>query len=88
MAVRGQHDLLVEIDQAVEGVEEFFLGAVLAADKLNIIDQQNIHRAVFLTEQGGGAVADSLDQIIGEVLGRHVQNAEAALLAGVGDGLQ
>jgi hypothetical protein len=42
IAVAGQDDLLAAFQQAVEGVEKFFLGALLARQKLHVVDQQGV----------------------------------------------
>ena len=39
--------------QDIEGMEEFLLRAVLAADEMDVIDEQNVCAAVFLVELGG-----------------------------------
>jgi hypothetical protein len=36
--------------QRVEGVEELLLHAFLAAQELDVVDQQQVHRAVLLAE--------------------------------------
>ena len=35
--------MLLAVEQRVEGVEEFFLRAVLAGEKLDVVDQQRVH---------------------------------------------
>ena len=40
--VGGQHDLLVGVIERVEGVEEFLLHRLLAAEKLHVVHQQHI----------------------------------------------
>jgi len=35
--------------QRVEGVEEFFLSGFLASDELNVVNQEDINLAIFLT---------------------------------------
>ena len=50
IGVAGDDHLLVRIDQRIEGVEEFLLRAVLSAEELNIVDQQQIQRVVVLLE--------------------------------------
>ena len=46
VAVAGQDDLLLAVEQRVERVEEFFLRAVLAGEELDVVDQQRIERPV------------------------------------------
>ena len=42
VAVAGQDDLLLAVEQRVEGVEELLLRAVLAGEELDVVDQQRI----------------------------------------------
>ena len=44
--VARDDDLLVGLDHRVEQVEEFLLGAALAAEELDVVDQQDVERAV------------------------------------------
>ena len=50
IGVAGDHDLLVRLDQRVESVEELFLGAALAAEELDVVDQQQVERVVVALE--------------------------------------
>ena len=50
VGVAGDDDLLVRLDQRVEEVEELFLRPVLAAEELDVVDQQQIERAVVALE--------------------------------------
>ncbi len=56
VGIAGNDYLLVRFDQRVEGVEKFLLGAVLAAEKLDIVDQQKVQRVVVLLEAVEGLV--------------------------------
>ena len=44
-------DLLLVLVELVEGVEEFFLRALLAGEDLNIVDQQHVRRAIVPMKQ-------------------------------------
>ena len=50
VGVAGDDDLLVRLDQRVEEVEELFLRAVLAVEELDVVDQQQVERAVVALE--------------------------------------
>ena len=50
IGVAGDDDLLVRLDQRVEQVEELFLRAALAAEELDVVDQQQVERAVIALE--------------------------------------
>mgnify|MGYP003602457872 CR=1 FL=1 len=78
-AVAGHHDLLVAVEQRVEGVEELLLDALLAAEELHVVDQQHVHAAVLLAELHQRVVRQRVDVLVGEFLGRHVRDARAGL---------
>ena len=48
--VAGHDDLLVAVEEGVEGVEELLLHALLAAEEMNVVDQQQVDVAVLLAE--------------------------------------
>ena len=53
----------------VEGVEELFLGSLLARDELHVVDQQHARVAVLESEIVGAVLADRLDELVGERFG-------------------
>ena len=67
--ISGNDDLFVLIDQRVKGVEEFFLGRILARDELHIIHHQHIDRAEKFLEIHDLLVAKGLHKAIHELLG-------------------
>ena len=85
--VGGQHDLLVGLEQRVERVEELVLRAVLAGEELDVVDQQHVAAlAVLAAELVHLPVADAVDVLVHERLGREVQDAPLrVLLADAGD---
>src|SRR5438105_661254 len=50
IGIAGDYDLLVGLDQRIEEVEEFLLRPALAAEKLDVIDEQKVERAVMSLE--------------------------------------
>ncbi len=46
VGVAGDDDLLVRLDQRVEQVEELLLRAALAAEELDVVDEQQVERAI------------------------------------------
>ncbi|MBA7470928.1 hypothetical protein ES707_06218 [subsurface metagenome] len=62
--------------QLVEGVEEALLGLLLAADKLDIIYQQHINKAVFSAELAGAPGLDGTDELVGELLGADIERLD------------
>jgi hypothetical protein len=67
--------------KVVEGVEELLLGAFLAGDELDVIDQEEIDGAVLGAELGGSVVADRVDQLVREALRREIEQAERGVEA-------
>src|SRR5690606_40664835 len=59
--VAGEDNLLLRLEQVVEGVEEFLLNALLAAEKVDVVDEKNIGVAVALTELGEGVFLNGRD---------------------------
>ena len=49
-AVAREDDLLMAVEEGVEGVEEFLLRALLAGEELDVVDQQHVRLAVALAE--------------------------------------
>ena len=64
--VRAKDDLFLRAVQSIKGMEKFFLRAFFLGNKLNIIDEQNINIAVFISKFLVFIAADGIDQFIGE----------------------
>jgi hypothetical protein len=75
-AVARDDDLPVRLVEVVERVKELLLGALLARDELDVVDQQEIDGAIPVPEVGRLVVADGADQLVGELLGREVLDTE------------
>ncbi len=60
--------------ERVEGVEKFFLRAVLSRDKLNVVHEKNIRLAVFFPEFQIFSFADRADELVCELLALNVNN--------------
>ncbi len=63
VAVAGENHLLAALKQGVEGVEELFLGTLLAGKELDVVDQQRIHRAVEALELVDRVELQRLDHV-------------------------
>ena len=63
--------------QGVERVEELFLRLLLVFQELDVVDEQDIDFAVAATETLGLAVADRVDEVVGELFGTDVTHAGA-----------
>jgi hypothetical protein len=70
--VAREHDLLVSLVQAVEGVEELLLDAFLAGEELDVIDEEDIGLALAPAKTHQLAVLDRVDEFVGELLDRNV----------------
>ena len=80
----------MRFDQRIEGVEELLLSSVLAAEELDIVDQQQIQRVVVLLEAVEGLVLVSAHYVGHVLLGVNVADLGVgiAILHQVADGLQ
>ena len=70
-------------------MEEFFLRLLLAGDELNIVHQQQVGLTVLLAHLGGFALADGVDQFVGEIVALHVCDLGVGVVAAdhIGDGV-
>ncbi len=67
--VAGEHDLLAGAVERVEGVDELLLGALLALEHLDVVDQQRVELAVALLEALGPLAAQRGHELGREPLG-------------------
>src|SRR5437879_4128877 len=63
--------------ERIEGVEELFFGAVLAGQKLNVVDEQHVDGAVLVAELAHARGGDGTDDLVGELFRRQVDDALA-----------
>ena len=80
--VAGEHDLLVRLVQRVERVEKFLLDALLAGEKLDVVNQQHVGLAVFFAEADELVVLNAVNVFVREFLGRDVGDARAFFVRG------
>ena len=87
--VARDDDLAAGFVERVERVEELVLRGFLAAEKLDVIDEQEIGLAVPAPEVVGGAALNRGDEFVGELLGADVGDASVGEARDdvVGDGL-
>src|SRR5262249_51777152 len=64
--VGGNDDLPVLVNQRIEGVKEFFLRRILAADELDVVDHQQVDRAELLLEVHRRAEPQSPNELVNE----------------------
>ena len=62
-------------------MEELLLGRFFARDELDIIHQQDIDRAILGAKLFGGAITNSIDNFVGELLRRNIEHRQAGLHA-------
>ena len=69
----GEDNLFAGVKQRFKGKRQFELGALLAAEKVNVLQQQNVALLpVAFLELVDFVAAQRLDHFVGEVLGRDV----------------
>ena len=71
-------------------MEELFLGALLAGEELDVVDEEQVDGAIALPELRGLVVPDGRDQVVGELLAREVLDPEVGVALGeaVADSLE
>ena len=82
--------MLFGLVERVERVEEFLLRGVFAGDELDVVHQQNVGLAVLFVKLAHGALANRVDELVGELVALDVQRAHlrVRLLDVVADGVQ
>ena len=68
------------VEQGVERVKKFFLRAFLAAEELNVVDQQKLSLTIAFAELNQIIVLNRVDKFIDEELTRKVHHLGALLL--------
>lgn len=78
--VTGHDDLAVRGREGVEDVEDLFLEAFFSGDVLNVIDQQNVGRAIFLAEGFLAVITRPRTHVVvHQVFGSGVEHAEVGI---------
>src|SRR5665811_1131043 len=72
MAIGTDHDLLPRLVEAVEGVKELLEDLFLALEELDVVEEQHVDRAISLLELVHPLSANSVDELVEELLGRDV----------------
>ena len=79
--VARDDDLLVGLVERVERVEELFLRLRLRGEELDVVDEEEIAAlAVARAELVHAALLEGLDELVHELLGRHVEDARRRAL--------
>jgi hypothetical protein len=66
--------------QVVEDVKKDILGLFFSAEKLNVIDDEDVNHLVKVTKVIHGVIPDGINELVCELLGAHVQNGEFWIL--------
>src|ERR1017187_8173632 len=74
ISVAGDDDLLLGFDQGIEGKKELFLGAILAIEKLDVVDDQHVKGTVVAFESVEGLLLVGAHHIGDVIVGVHVPN--------------
>src|SRR5207247_9855702 len=78
--VAGQDDLFMPVEKRIECVKEFFLGTLLASEKLDIVNQKKIGLAITLPEFDQITVLDRIDELVDEEFARDIEHLHVFLL--------
>ena len=78
--VAGEHDLFVPVEERVERVKKFFLRTLLAAKKLDVVDQKEISLAIAFSELDQITVLDRIDELVDEELTGEVHHLRVFFL--------
>ena len=71
----------MSVEECIERVEKFFLRALLASEKLNVVDQKEICLAIALPEFHQIAVLDGIDEFVDEELAGEVHHLHVFVLS-------
>jgi len=80
ITVAGEDDLLLAVEQGIEGVEELFLRAVLAGKKLDIVNQQGAGGAIVLLECFDTVMSECLYHFADKAFGMQIKHPGGSVL--------
>src|SRR5580704_8553151 len=70
----------MSVEKRIERVKEFFLGTLLASEKLDVVDQEEIDLAIALSEFDQITVLDRVDELIDEQFTGNINHLYVFLL--------
>ena len=79
ISVAGDDDLFLGPNEGIEGVEEFFLRALLAVEELDVVDQQQVERVVEALEGIEGLLLQGTNKIRYVISGMYVTNTRRGI---------
>ena len=74
ITITGEDHLLTTFQKRIKGVKELFLRAILVGEKLNIVNQERIHRPIKTLEVINGVELQSLHHVSNKPLRVQVHN--------------
>src|SRR5450755_2750947 len=77
--IAREDDLLMSVEERVEGVKKFFLRTFLAAEKLDVVDQEQIGLAITFSKFHQRAVLNRVDEIVDEKLAGKIHDLRVFL---------
>ena len=80
--VRRDDDLLAAVVEGVERVEELLLRLLAPLERLDVVDEEDVRRAVAVLERADAPVAQGVDELVGERLHRDVGQRQLRVVRG------
>src|SRR5205809_7340765 len=80
MRGRREHELPVGIEELIEEIEQLFLGALLAGEQMDVVQEQCRRAAVARAPPVHAVSVDRRDQLIDEALRRETRDDRVLLL--------
>ena len=78
--VAADDDLLLRVVQRVESVKELVLSGLFARDELDVVDEQHVQRPISFAKIDDPVVADGVDHLVHESLGRDVSERPVSIV--------
>src|SRR5689334_10001163 len=72
--ITRENDLFVAVEESVEGVKEFLLRTLLAAEKMDVVDQKEVGLAIAFAKFDQVVVLDRIDELVDENLAREIHH--------------
>src|ERR1044071_4095415 len=78
-AVARENNLFMAIEEGVEGVEKLFLRALLASEKLDVIDQKQVRLSIAFAKLNQIVVLNCVDKLVDKKFARKVHHLRVFL---------
>src|SRR5436190_2011228 len=73
-AVAREDNLFMPVEQGVEGVEKFLLRALLASEKLDVVDQEQVRLSIAFAKLNQIVVLNGVDKFVDKKFARKVHH--------------